>query len=176
MSLIKKNINVIVATSLDYIIGRDYEMPWYLPKDLKRFKAITMGHTVIMGRKCWESIPVQYRPLSGRKNIIISRNTLYDAPGAMVYNDLDVAINDCSTDEQIFIIGGGEIYKQAFKYAATLYLTRVNTIENNGVMLDGMFDIYWKLCGPMEIMQDGEHITTFMKLIRTDDTFNLTQL
>ena len=166
MSLIKPNINIIVATSLDYVIGRNYAMPWYLPKDLKRFKAITEGHTVIMGRKCWESIPIQFRPLSDRKNIVISRNTLYDAPGTLVYNDLDVAIKECMNDEQIFIIGGGEIYQQAFKYTSTIYLTQVNTIENNGVKLDCLFDIDWKLCGSMEILKDGDHITTFMKLKR----------
>ena len=119
-------INIIVAMSNNSVIGKNNTLPWHLPTDLKYFKDTTNGHTVVMGRKCWESIPDKYRPLSNRKNIVLSRNKDYVAKGATVINDLEQILSSNETNhEQIFIIGGAELYKEAFKYANKLFLTQI---------------------------------------------------
>ncbi|MEO0544069.1 MAG: dihydrofolate reductase [Pseudomonadota bacterium] len=133
-------ISLIVAVSENGIIGRDGDMPWRLSSDLKRFKALTLGHPVIMGRKTFESIG---KPLPGRLNIVISRDMDWAAEGVMRVSSLGAAIDlatanlesihahadeDADPDElprEIFIIGGGQIYAQAMDYADALYVTEV---------------------------------------------------
>src|SRR5689334_17373843 len=94
MANLVANINIIVAASDNNCIGRNNDLPWNLPTDLKRFKEITSGHIVVMGRKCWESIPEKYRPLPKRTNVIITRNKDYKAEGAHVRHDLHEALNE----------------------------------------------------------------------------------
>lgn len=132
--------SVIVAVSQNGVIGRDGDMPWHLSSDLKRFKRLTMGSPVIMGRKTFESIG---KPLPGRLNIVISRNYDWTADGVMRVGSLDAAIElavahlesaepepevpDAPVADEIFIIGGGEIYAQAVTLADMLYVTHVET-------------------------------------------------
>lgn len=111
-------INIIVATSINGVIGCNNKLIWDLPTDLKRFKEITTGHSVIMGRKTYESIG---KPLKNRRNIIISRNKNYKVDGCEVVFSLKDAIK--LTNNNCFIIGGGEIYNQSIEIADKIYLT-----------------------------------------------------
>ena len=113
-------IILIAAMAKNRVIGRGNTIPWHIPGEQQRFKAMTMGHTLIMGRKTFESIG---RPLPGRKTIIISRNPEYRAAGCSVAQSLTAAISLCPDTETIFIAGGGQIYREALPLAEAIYLT-----------------------------------------------------
>ena len=115
-------LSIIVAVATDGAIGRANDLLWHLPADLKRFKELTTGHTILMGRKTFESLP--HGPLPNRRNIIISRS-LPTQPGAEVYPTIQQAMEACASDEEVFIIGGGEIYRQLLPNTERIYLTRV---------------------------------------------------
>lgn len=149
-------INIILAMSDNFVIGKDNDLPWHLPTDLKYFKNTTNGHTVVMGRKCWESIPEKYRPLPNRKNIVMSRDKNYVANGAIVSNDLkQILISSENSHEQIFIIGGAELYKKAFKYANKLYLTQIHQDVDGDVILEGLKTEDWCLYEGSEIYEEN---------------------
>lgn len=114
---------IIVARAKNGVIGADNQLPWKLPEDLKHFKETTLGHPIIMGRNTWESLG---RPLPGRRNIVVSRNTRYSPEGAEVFSSLDDAIDACSGSDKVFIIGGAQIYEQAMNMADTLIVTEVD--------------------------------------------------
>ena len=116
-------ISIIVAMADNRVIGHDNRLPWHLPADLKHFKATTMGKPIIMGRKTWESIG---RPLPGRTNIVVTRDTRYTADGCVVVHSVDAALQACSADEEVMVIGGAEFYRQVLPEASTLYLTLVH--------------------------------------------------
>lgn len=119
-------IVIIAAVAKNRVIGRDNQLLWHIPEDMAHFKALTAGHTVIMGRKTWESLPARFRPLPGRRNIVISRQIDYPAIGAELADSLEVAIALSKAEAQTFIIGGGEIYRQAMDVANRLELTEVD--------------------------------------------------
>jgi len=116
-------LSLIVAIAENGVIGASGGLPWRLPEDMKRFKALTMSKPVIMGRKTWESLPK--RPLPGRQNIVISRKPDYAAEGARVVPDLDSALWAAAAVEEVMIIGGAEIYALALPKADRIYLTEV---------------------------------------------------
>jgi len=117
-------ISLIAVLGKNNEIGKDNRLLCRLPSDLKRFKAITTGHTVIMGRKTFESLPGGALP--NRRNIIISRNEQLTVKGAEVYSSLDYALLKCISEAEVFIIGGAQIYEQAFPVADKLYITRIH--------------------------------------------------
>jgi dihydrofolate reductase len=116
---------IIAAVAKNGVIGRNNELIWNIPADMAHFKALTAGHTVIMGRKTWESLPPRFRPLPGRRNIVISRQVDYPAPGAEVADSLESALDLASTAATVFIIGGEQIYTQAMALADRLEITEV---------------------------------------------------
>jgi dihydrofolate reductase len=128
-------IIIIVAISSNHVIGDGNNLPWHLPTDMKHFKTTTNGYTVVMGRKCYESIPEKYRPLPNRKNVIITRNKEYKAEGATVVNTIDEAL-ELSREGDVYIIGGAEIYEQTINFADVLILTRVHEEVEGDVVLD----------------------------------------
>ncbi len=115
-------ISIVVAYAANRVIGKDGKIPWRLPEDLKRFKALTMGHAIVMGRKTWESIG---RLLAGRRHVIISRRPGYTVAGATVAASLDDAIAACVDQSDVFIIGGGKIYRLALALADRIYATEI---------------------------------------------------
>ncbi len=135
------NISIIVAIAENGVIGNNNQLIWHIPGDLKRFKALTMGHHIVMGRKTWESIG---RPLPGRKSIVVSRNGNYSVEGAEVVNSLNDAISMASGDDEIFIIGGGELYLQALPIANRLYLTKVHRSFEGDVSFPEINMAEWK--------------------------------
>ena len=121
----KPNLSIIVAQAENRAIGLNGDMPWHLSGDLKRFKALTMGHPVVMGRRTWESLPK--RPLVGRRNIVFSQSADFTPEGAEVVrsiNDLFNLLHDC--DDEVFIIGGGSIYNMLMPWVNRLYITWVH--------------------------------------------------
>lgn len=116
-------ICLIAALAANRVIGKDNAMPWHLPADLKRFKALTLGHAVLMGRKTYESIG---KPLPGRRNLVITRNRDYRAPGCEVVHSLDAALAACPGADVIFVIGGAELYRQALPRARRLEFTEIH--------------------------------------------------
>ena len=117
-------ISFVVAVSRNGVIGRDGGLPWHISTDLKRFKAITMGKPVIMGRKTWESLPK--KPLPGRPNIVITRQKNYRAEGASVVSDIPLALAAAGQVEEVCVIGGGEIFDMFLAQTDRIYLTEVD--------------------------------------------------
>ena len=115
-------LSLIVAMATNRTIGLNNQMPWHLSADLKKFKKITMGQPIIMGRKTFESIG---RPLPGRQNIIISRNPQYQQPDCLVFNDLDSALQSCASSDEVFVIGGATLYAATLARADRLYITEI---------------------------------------------------
>lgn len=116
-------IALVVAHSANRVIGRDGALPWRLPADLRRFRELTTGHTVLMGRRTYESLPERFRPLPDRRNLVLSAQPGFEAPGAEVFDDLDAAFGACGED--CFVIGGAITYSQALPRAARVYATQV---------------------------------------------------
>jgi dihydrofolate reductase len=154
-------ISIIVAASTNMVIGKDNQLPWHIPDDLKNFKSLTDGKRVYMGRKCWESLPDKFRPLPNRDNIIITRDTTYKAEGATVLNDIDLikrgyelsSINFGLTEH--FVIGGAEIYKELFPIAKKLYLTEVLAEVEGDTYLQGFNPDEWVLIYESAIYEEN---------------------
>lgn len=129
----KPRIILIAAVARHGAIGRGNDLLWHDSRDQKHFRAVTHGSPVIMGRKTWQSLPERFRPLPGRRNIVISRpglvvarGTLFEAPGAELASSLEAALDLVSHEPKVFIIGGGQVYKQALPFADELVLTEVD--------------------------------------------------
>ena len=118
-----KPLSLIVAHAANQVIGLNNTLPWHLPEDLKRFRALTIGHHIIMGRKTYESLG---RLLPGRTTIIVTRNKQYQQDGALIAHSLQAALMLCATDDEPFVIGGAELYKEGLKQATKLYITEVH--------------------------------------------------
>ena len=116
-------INVIAALAKNRVIGIDNRLPWRLPEDLAHFKALTLGHPILMGRKTFESLG---RPLPGRTNIVITRNPDYRPAGVTLAASIPAALAACAGHDEVFFIGGAELYTQAIPLADRLYLTEVD--------------------------------------------------
>lgn len=116
-------ISIIVAYAANRVIGVGGQMPWRLPEDLKHFRQITMGHAIVMGRKTWESIG---RLLPGRRHVIVSRRPGYTVPGATVVASLGDAKAACADESDVFVIGGGEIYRLALPLSDRIYATEID--------------------------------------------------
>ncbi len=116
-------VAIVVAHSANRVIGRDGGLPWHLPADLKRFRELTTGHAVVMGRRTFESLPPAFRPLPERRNVVLSSDPAYRAEGAEVVGDLDDALAEGG-----FVIGGGEVYAQALPRARRVYATELEEV------------------------------------------------
>lgn len=114
---------MIAAVAENNALGKDNELVWHLPNDFKRFKELTSGHYIIMGRKTFESFP---KPLPNRTHVVITRQQNYQPDGCIVVNSIENAIKACPENETIYIIGGGEIYNQALAFSDTIEITKVH--------------------------------------------------
>lgn len=130
------SLTLIVARARNGVIGRKGELPWRLPEDLKRFKALTLGHPVLMGRKTWDSILARNgKPLPGRRNIVVSRQPGFSAPGGEAAGSLDAALALCADAPVVFVIGGAQIYAEALPRAQCVELTEIDAdFEGDAVM------------------------------------------
>ncbi|MSU75227.1 MAG: dihydrofolate reductase [Candidatus Magasanikbacteria bacterium] len=137
-------LSLIAAIAKNNCIGKSNALPWYLPEDLKHFKKLTTGKIVLMGRKTWESIPEKFRPLPNRLNIVVTHQAnIKFTPGVEVYHTIDDAMAAHLNDE-IMVIGGGEIYRQTFERAATLYITEVHQNVDGDVFFPEIDKKIWR--------------------------------
>ncbi|MDO6596284.1 dihydrofolate reductase [Oceanihabitans sp. 2_MG-2023] len=155
LALKKQNLTIIVAAGENNAIGKDNKLIWHLRDDLKRFKALTSGHYIIMGRKTFESFP---KPLPNRTHVVISRQENYQAPeGVLVVNSIEKAIEIAKTDLQPFIIGGGEIYKQAMHLADKIEITRVHEEFEADTFFPEIDTKIWKKTNDTYHVKDENH-------------------
>lgn len=147
-----KNIYAVVAMDRQRCIGKKNALPWTLPEDLKRFKSLTMDSALIMGRSTYESIG---RPLPGRTMIVVSRDPQYTAEGCVVVGSINDALAACPVEKDIWVIGGGEVYKQMLDMCHEVYLTEVAVDVDNGDTFFPVFDDTWELKIDMGWKQRG---------------------
>ncbi len=126
-------LSMILAMSENHVIGKDNTMPWHLSDELKRFRRITTGHAIIMGRKTFESLG---RPLPKRRNIVLTHQSNYQHEGVTVVGDLSEALACCADETDAFIIGGAQIYEQAYEQVDRLYLTVVHAMIEGDTLFD----------------------------------------
>jgi dihydrofolate reductase len=120
-------ISMVAAVAANGVIGRDNDLPWHLPDDMKFFMNTTRGHHVILGRKNYESLPAKYKPLPHRHNIVVTRQLNYDAPGCLIVNTVELALQYALAhhEPEAMVIGGSEIYKACLPYAERLFITQI---------------------------------------------------
>lgn len=146
-------ISLIAAMSVNRVIGINNTLPWHLPNDLNNFRTITMDKPVVMGRKTWESLK---GPLKGRTNIVVSRNKKFIPKDAVLINDLESIIDiSISMQDEIFIIGGEEIYRQMLPYADFIYLTVVNIEIEGDAYFPEINENYWGKIYEERVMPDN---------------------
>ena len=148
-------ISIIVAVAEDYGIGYKNELLWHLPEDLRRFKKLTLGHTVIMGKKTWESLPK--KPLTGRKNVVITDNPQDRFESGITAYSIDDALSKCGEGEEIFIIGGGSIYRQFMPVADRLFITHIHKIAPADIFFPAIDPEIWEPVEKEEYLQDDKN-------------------
>lgn len=139
--LTPKTLTLLVARSRNGVIGVDNRLPWHLPEDLKRFRALTMGHPIIMGRRTWDSIG---RPLPGRRSIVVTRDNAWRAEGAEVAHSIGDALVRCSSAERPFVIGGGELYEATLHLATHIELTEIDLEIEGDVHFPQLDPKHWR--------------------------------
>ena len=151
-------INIIAAVAENNAIGKENKLLYWLPNDLKRFKTLTTGHTIVMGRKTFESLPKGALP--NRRNVVVSR-TVASLPGCDCYPSVEAALQSCSPEEDIYIIGGASVYEQALPIADRLCLTEVEDTPANADAFFPAYDKGWKLATKEQHEIDERHHQRF---------------
>ena len=153
-------ISCIVATAKNYVIGKDNEIPWHLPADLKYFKKVTTGHHIIMGRNCFESIG---RALPKRTNVIITRDMFYTVSNCLIAHSIGEALSiaEANSEEEAFIIGGGQIYEQTIDIWDKLYLTEVDLDVEGDVFFPQIDMSEWKLSKKQDCTKDEKNLHNY---------------
>jgi len=151
-------VSIIVATDERGAIGREGQLPWRLPEDLRRFKALTLGKPVVMGRKTWDSIG---RPLPGRLNLVVTRQAGLQLPGATVVGSLDEALSAAGDVPEVCIIGGAEIYRLALPLADTLHVTRVHALVDADTYFPALDLQQWEEVAREEHAADERHAHSY---------------
>lgn len=155
-------IELIVAMSNNYAIGNNNKLLWHIPEDLRRFKELTSGHSVLMGRNTWESLPEKYRPLPNRENFVLSSNKSFIANGAETLHSLDLI----PLREKLFVIGGSEIYRQTIQYADIIHLTQVHIDVEEADTFFPKFDLtMWDISDNI-VSSDENYKYSFLTLKR----------
>jgi dihydrofolate reductase len=157
-------VAIVVAHSSNRVIGRDGDLPWHLPADLRRFRELTSGGAVVMGRKTYESLPEAYRPLPNRRNIVLSTDAEFRAEGAEVMPDLKAALAACS--EECFVIGGGATYEQALAHSSLVYATEVETAVEGDATFPELPTGEWRCIEQGEPLQENGYTFSFKRYER----------
>ena len=145
-------ISIIVAVSDDWGIGKDNDLLWHISEDLKRFKRLTTGNTIIMGKKTWESLPRS--PLPGRKNVVLTDNPKEVIENSVTAYSIEDALGKCEKGEEIFIIGGGSIYRQFMTIADRLYITHVHKKAPADIYFPEIDPKIWKVTEEEQFLSD----------------------
>ncbi len=159
-------ISLVVAVAKNGVIGKGGRLPWRLPEDLRRFRKLTLDHTVIMGRTTWESLPV--KPLPQRKNVVLSSLRGYQAKGAIVVPSLDEALAQCHPAGENFVTGGEIVFLQVLPFAGKIYRTRVHAEVEGDVSFPLLDESCWTIVESTPYPKDDQHLydLTFETLIR----------
>jgi dihydrofolate reductase len=136
-------ISLVVAMDRNRLIGRNQQLPWHLPADLRHFKEITMGKPILMGRKTWESIG---RPLPGRTNVVVTASADFQAPGCIVTHSIEEALAAVGEDKEVMVIGGAHLYRQLLPRADRIYLTLVDHAFAGDTWFPELDERDWKEC------------------------------
>ncbi len=136
-------LHLIFARARNGVIGHNNTLPWHLPEDLAHFKQTTLGQPVVMGRKTWDSLPPKFRPLPGRTNIVVTRQSNWKAEGAKVAHSIKEATTLCSEESKIWVIGGAEVYAQAMPLAQSAVVTEIDA-DFEGDAFAPIFDSNWQ--------------------------------
>ena len=155
-------ISIVVAHSRNRVIGRDGGLPWHLPTDLRRFRELTTGGTVVMGRKTYESIPERFRPLPGRRNVVVSRAGCDGAPE--VYGSVEAAL--AAAGPECFVIGGGEVYAEAVKVADRVYATELHDDVEGDVFFPQLGESEWRCVERSEPIAENDRVFSFATYAR----------
>lgn len=147
-------VTLIVAAADNGVIGRDNTLPWHLPEDLKRFKRLTMGKPIVMGRKTYESIG---KPLPGRQNIVLTRDANYQREGVTVVHDVDAALRAAGNAPEIMIIGGADLFRLFLPHAGRAHLTRVHGDIAGDVRWGDLDEREWSIVGRETHSADERH-------------------
>lgn len=158
-------IAYVVAIDDNGLIGRDNDLPWRLPDDMRWFRDRTMGKPCIMGRKTYDSLPARFRPLPGRLNIVVTRNVDYEAPGAVVVHSFDEARRAAGDAEEIIIVGGADLFRAFMPLVDRLYLTRVHGAAEGDVYFPDYDHGQWREIYRQEHPADDRHAYAFTWLI-----------
>jgi dihydrofolate reductase len=162
---VRPRIAYVVAMDENRVIGRDNYLPWRLPDDMRWFREKTMGKPCIMGRKTYDSLPERFRPLPGRLNIVVTRNSDYQAPGAVVVHSVDDALRAAGDAEEVIIVGGGDLFRRLMPEVDRLYLTQVHGTAAGDVFFP-QFDItQWRETYRQEHPADERHVMGFTWLV-----------
>ena len=162
------SVAIVVAMAENRVIGRNGDLPWRLPADMARFRALTMGKPIIMGRRTHESIG---RVLDGRQNIVVSRRPEYRAPGCTVATSLEAALEAASNAADVAVLGGASIYEQALPFAARMYLTLVHASIDGDVRFPEFEHGEWREVSRAERSSDAQNVydLSFVELVRQND-------
>ena len=165
-------LSAIVAMAENRVIGKNNQLPWHLPADLNHFKAITSGHPILMGRKTYESIG---KPLPNRTNIIITRDNGYLAPGCVVVTSIEAALQQASAEnsDEMFIIGGAEVYRQLWPHIQRIYLTLVHQEFEGDAFFPELNRNEWKQIHyeTYPANEKNPYPYTFLRLDKKDDLY-----
>ncbi|MFP5346806.1 MAG: dihydrofolate reductase [Actinomycetes bacterium] len=153
-------ITLVVAAGRNGVIGRDGGLPWHLPEDLAHFKRVTMGGTMIMGRKTYEAIG---RPLAGRRSVVVTRHRDWAPEGVTVVHSLDDALAACAGEPEVFVVGGGEIFRQVLGRADRVELTEVDQVPEGDVTFPPLDPAHWR-----ETSRDERDGMAFVRYERVD--------
>lgn len=152
-------ISLIAAVAENNVIGKDNNLPWHLPTDMKYFRDTTLGHCVIMGRKNYDSIPPKYRPFDGRTNIIVTRQKDFKAEGCIVVNSVEEGLEEArkKNEPEVFIIGGADIYKQTIDMADKVYYTKIHHSFEGDAFFPVIDPAKWKLISQQDVAADAKN-------------------
>ena len=150
----KPRVSLVVAMAKNRVIGAGGKIPWHLPSELKLFKSITMGHHIVMGRKTYESIN---RLLPGRTTVIVTRSRDYKVPGAIVAHSVKEALEACTGDDEVMVIGGAEIFRETLPVADRIYLTLVDAEPQGDVFMPEIDMRTWRETSSQSFAPDEKH-------------------
>lgn len=158
----KPRVSLIVAMAKNRVIGANNQIPWHLPNELKLFKTLTMGHHIVMGRKTYESIG---RLLPGRTTVIVTRQRDYAVQGAIIAHSMTDALDACEGDEEAFVIGGADLFREAMAIADRLYLTIVDAEPTGDVFMPELDMSAWRETSSQTFERDEKHEHAYRSLV-----------
>jgi dihydrofolate reductase len=160
-------IAIVAAVARGGVIGRDGGLPWRLPEDLARFRELTTGHAVVMGRRTWESLPERFRPLPGRRNVVVTGNPSWREDGAERCSSLEHALALLAAEDEVFVIGGGALFAEALPLADELHLTEIDLdVDGDTFFPDWDRDAFTEAARDAHLAADGTALE-FATYVRT---------